>query len=154
MQLKDVLDKNIICIDLDVNNKDEALHSLSQLLFDRHYIEDVAVFVKDIYERESEGITGIGHGIAIPHGKSSSAVKPGIAIATLKEPIKWETLDEGDVDTIFLFCVTNDKDFGRNHMLLLSKIAAKLADDELIEKIRKVTSEDEMISYLTGEKTI
>ncbi|MBE7722518.1 MAG: PTS sugar transporter subunit IIA [Lacrimispora celerecrescens] len=152
MQLKDVLDERIIRIGLDVKDKNEALNRLSQLLYENHYIDNVDEFVKDIYLREAEGVTGIGGGIAIPHGKSLSAKQPGIAIATLKAPIQWETLDEGDVDTIFLFCVNADKDFGRNHMLLLSKVAAKLADDELIHKIRKVSSCKEMISYLTGEK--
>lgn len=152
MQLKDVLDENIIRIGLEAKDKQEAINRMSQLLYENHYIDDVEEFVKDIYLRESQGVTGIGNGIAIPHGKSLSAKSPGIAIATLKEPIRWETLDGGTVDTIFLFCVSADQDFGRNHMLLLSKVAAKLADDELIHKIRKVGSGSDMIAYLTGEK--
>lgn len=152
MQLKDVLDQNIIRIGLEAKDKDEAIKRMSQLLYENRYIDDVEGFVKDIYLRESEGITGIGNGIAIPHGKSLSAKYPGIAIATLKDPIQWETLDGGTVDTIFLFCVSADQDFARNHMLLLSKVAAKLADDDLVGKIRKVSSGSDMISYLTGEK--
>lgn len=152
MQLKDVLDEKIIRIGLEAADKNEAIGRMSQLLYENHYIDDVEEFVRDIYLRESEGITGIGNGIAIPHGKSLSAKYPGIAIATLKEPIRWETLDGGTVDTIFLFCVNAGREFGRNHMLLLSKIAAKLADDDLIHKIRKADSGSDMISYLTGEK--
>lgn len=152
MQLKDVLDQKIICIGLEAKDKEEVINRMSRLLYENHYIDDIEEFVKDIYLRESEGITGIGNGIAIPHGKSLSAKYPGIAIATLKEPIQWETLDGGTVDTIFLFCVSADQDFARNHMLLLSKIAAKLADDDMIQKIRKVTSGSDIISYLTGEK--
>lgn len=152
MELKDVLDKNIIRIGLNVKDKDDALNQMAKLLYDAHYIDNVNEFVKDIYVRESEGITGIGNGIAIPHGKSDSATQPGIAIATLTHPIEWETLDEGDVDTIFLFCVSSDNNFARNHMLLLSKVAGKLADDDLLIKIRKVTSSDDLIAYLCGEK--
>lgn len=152
MQLKDVLDVKIIRIGLEARNKDEAISCMTQLLYENHYIDDKDEFIKDIYLRESEGITGIGNGIAIPHGKSLSAKIPGIAIATLSHPIQWETLDGGTVDTIFLFCVNADQNFGRNHMLLLSKVAAKLADDDLIEKIRKVNSCSDMIAYLTGEK--
>ena len=152
MQLKDVLDARIIRIGLDIKDKDDALNRMSQLLYENDYINDVGGFVKDIYLREAQGATGIGNGIAIPHGKSLNAKHPGIAIATLRNPIEWETLDEEDIDTIFLFCVNADQNCIRNHMLLLSKVAAKLADDELVKKIRGVTSSDEMISYLTGEK--
>lgn len=152
MQLRDVLDEKIIRIGLKAENKDEAIGRMAQLLYENQYIDDIESFVRDIYLRESEGITGIGNGIAIPHGKSPSARQPGIAIATLEKPILWETLDGGTVDTIFLFCVNANRDFARNHMLLLSKVAAKLADDDLIDKIRKVSSGRDMISYLTDEK--
>lgn len=152
MKLKEALDKRNIKIGLNVQNKDEALKRLSQLLYENKYIDSVEEFIKDVYVREAEGVTGIGGGIAIPHGKSLSAKQPGIAIATLKTPIHWETLDGGDVDTIFLFCVNVDNDFAKNHIILLSKVAAKLADDELVKKIRGVTSGEDMISYLTGEK--
>ncbi len=152
MQLKDVLDERIIHIGLDVKDKDDALNLMSQLLYENGYIDDAGGFVKDVYLREKEGATGIGNGIAIPHGKSQSTKQPGIAIATLRKSIEWETLDDEEIDTIFLFCVADDQDCNRNHMLLLSKVAAKLADDELVRKIRRVSSKEEMISYLTGEK--
>lgn len=152
MELKDVLDKRIIRIGLVGRDKDDVLNKMSKLLFDSGYIDDVEAFVKDIYLREAQGVTGIGNGIAIPHGKSASAKQPGIAIATLSHPIEWETLDEKDVDTVFLFCVSSDKNFERNHMLLLSKVAAKLADDELLAKIRRVDRSEEMVAYLCGEK--
>lgn len=152
MELRDVLDKRIIKIGLDGRDKDDVLHKMAKVLLDNEYIDDLDEFIKDIYLREAEGVTGIGNGIAIPHGKSDSAKQAGIAIATLNQPIKWETLDEKDVDTVFLFCVSSDKNFERNHMLLLSKVAAKLADDELLIKLRKAKSSDEMVAYLSGEK--
>ncbi|MFI3283884.1 MAG: PTS sugar transporter subunit IIA [Erysipelotrichaceae bacterium] len=151
MELKDVLDKNLVKIGLDVKNKDDALHQLANVLCENGYIDDVSIFVKDIYLREEEGVTGIGNGIAIPHGKSDSAQRPGIAIARLKNPIKWETLDGNDVDTIFLFCVSTDANFARNHMLMLSKVAAKIADDDLLERVKTSTTSEQLISYMTGE---
>lgn len=152
MELRDVLDHRIIKIGLDGIDKDDVLYKMGKMLLEHNYIDDLEEFVKDIYLREAEGVTGIGNGIAIPHGKSVSAKQAGIAIATLNQPIKWETLDEKDVDTVFLFCVSSDKNFERNHMLLLSKVAAKLADDELLVKLRKAKSSDEMVAYLSGEK--
>ncbi len=151
MNLRDVLDEKIIRIGMDAKDKDDALHKLASLLYEHGYIDDVEGFVKDVYLRESQGVTGIGQGIAIPHGKSENAKNLGIAIATLKDPIEWETLDGERVDTIFLFCVSSDSNFERNHMLLLSRVAARLADEELLEKIRRALSPQEMIRLLAEE---
>ena len=93
----------------------------------------------------------MGQGIAIPHGQSKSAKKLGVAIARLQDPMEWESFDEEPVDTIFLFCVSSDANFARNHMLLLSRIAARLADDDLIVELKGVTSAQEFIDVLTGE---
>lgn len=151
MKLRDVLDEEIICLGMQATDKDDALHKMAHILLDHDYIDDVDEFVKDIYLREKEGETGMGMGIAIPHGQSKSAKKLGVAIARLKDPIEWESFDEEPVDTIFLFCVSSDSNFARNHMLLLSKIAARLADDDLVMQLKGVTSSQELINLLTGE---
>ena len=151
MELRDIVDENIIRIGLDAKDKDDALHKMAGLLYENQYIDDIEGFVKDVYAREAEGETGLGQGVAIPHGESKNAQKLGVAIVTLNHPIEWETLDGGKVDTIFLFCVSSDANFARNHMLLLSKIAARLADDDLLKQIRVASSSCEMIALLAGE---
>ena len=148
MDLNDILDERIITIGLDAKDKEDALYQMSEQLYQQGYIDNVEEFVKDIYAREAEGVTGIGQGIAIPHGKSKSAARLGIAIATLKKPIAWETLDGEDVKAIFLFCVSNDADFERNHMVMLSRVAARLADDELIAKVITSQSSQELIHMM------
>lgn len=151
MELREILDKNIIRIGLEAASKDDALKKMSKLLYENGNIDDVDQFVKDIYLREQEGITGIGNGVAIPHGKSGSVNRIGVAIATLKEGIEWETLDGNKVNMIFMFCVGNDVNAARDHLVLLSKVAAKLADDELLEKISKAGSPDDVVAYLGGD---
>lgn len=148
MELREVLNKNIIKIGLNAKDKEDVLYKMAELLRQENYIKDVDLFVKDVYLREAEGCTGIGNGIAIPHGKSASAKQVGIAIATLASPIEWETLDGNPVDTVFLFCVSDDSNFARNHMILLSRVAAKLADDDLLLKIRRAKSDLEIINLL------
>ena len=122
LNLKEVLDERVITTALDVKDKEEALRKMSGMLLANGYIADVDQFMEDIYLREAEGITGIGNGVAIPHGKSKSVTRIGIAIAKLKQAIAWESLDNQKVDLIFLFCVSSDKDFAKNHMRLLSKV--------------------------------
>ena len=150
MELREILDENIIRIDLDASSKDEAIKKMSNILYENGYISNINQFVNDIYLREQQGVTGIGNGVAI-HGKSGSVTKIGIAIATLKEEIEWETLDGNKVKTIFLFCVNDDTNSDKTHLTLLSKVAAKLADDELLLKINNAKSVDEIVDCLGGD---
>lgn len=146
MELKEVLDKRIIDLNLKASNKDEAIRELAAKLKDANYIGDIEEFVKDIYVRESEGTTGIGNFVAIPHGKSDSVTQVGIAIGKLPQEIEWETLDGKGVKLIFLFAVSNDHEYARNHMKLLAEIARTLGNDEAIEKLLNATDVDELIS--------
>ncbi len=151
MELKEILDKNIIRVGLEAKSKDDAIKKMSAILCGNGYIDDVDEFVQDIYLREQEGVTGIGNGVAIPHGKSGSVTRIGIAIATLKNDIEWETLDDGKVNTIFLFCVSNDANSARDHLVLLSKVAAKLADDDLLHRVSTAETAEDIVRYLVEE---
>lgn len=151
MELNEILDEKVISICLDVRTKDEALKAMSTLLKKERYIEDVDTFVQDIYMREAEGVTGIGNGVAIPHGKSDSVKRIGIAIATLAHPIAWESLDDNPVDLIFLFCVSTDADFAHNHMRMLSRVAGKIADDDLLILIKKSRTPKCIVSLMAGK---
>lgn len=146
MELKEVLDERVIDLNVKATNKKEAIEVLAQKLKDANYIGDVDEFVKDIYLREAEGVTGIGNYVAIPHGKSDSVTQVGIAIGKLENEIEWETLDDKGVKLIFLFAVSNDHEYARNHMLLLAEIARKLGNDEAIEQLLASQTVEELIS--------
>lgn len=148
MELKNILDERIIDLSVKANNKDEALKHLACLLKENGYISKIDEFVNDIYIRESEGITGIGDGIAIPHGKSDEVTKIGIAIGKTEHYIEWESIDNKPVNIIFLFCVSNDVEFAKNHLMLLAKVAGKLGNDGVIEKIKKAKNKHEIIDAL------
>lgn len=146
MNLSDVLDKNIVITGMEAKDKMDILCQLANILKQNDYIEDEAEFVEDILKREEEGITGIGQGLAIPHGKSKTVKKVGVAIANLKNKIEWESLDDEKVSTVVLFCVSDDDSFARNHMILLSQVAAKLANDDLLYTIKNSVDPEEIIS--------
>lgn len=74
-------------------DKEDALKKMIKMLLDAGYIDDAEGFYEDVLLRESQGITGIGNYIAIPHGKSSFVSKVGISIAKLNNEIQWETND-------------------------------------------------------------
>lgn len=140
MNLSNILDEKIICIDMPAKNKDEAITNLSQKLKDAGYIDDVKSFKTDIYYRESLGITGIGDYIAIPHGKSDSVEKIGVAIAKLENEIEWETLDDKGVRIVFLFAVSNNNEYAEKHLELLAEIASKLGNEQAVSNLLKAKS--------------
>lgn len=152
MELREVLDKDVVQVNLEARDKEDALRKMSAILKRENYIEDIEDFVQDIYVREAEGVTGIGNGVAIPHGKSNSVKRIGIAIAKLLNPIEWETLDGNPVDLIFLFCVSNDNNFAENHMRVLSRVAGRIADDDLLQSIKESKTSQEIVNLMAGEK--
>ena len=125
------------------NSKEEALIDLANLLLENEYITDIEGFMKDIYDREAEGQTGIGNYIAIPHGKSDFVQKLGVAIGISEEEIPWETLDGNGVKGIILFAVGNDNEGAQNHLKLLSLFARKLGNDEVIKKLLHASKREE-----------
>lgn len=142
MEVKNIVDINTIRTNMNAKSKEEAIQELAQVLLENEYIKDIEEFKKDIYAREAIGQTGIGNYIAIPHGKSDSVEKIGVAIGITQEEIAWETLDGKGVKGIILFAVGND-DGAQSHLKLLSLFARKLGNDEVIEKmLQSKNSED------------
>lgn len=144
MELKDVLDERIIDLNMEAKNKDEAIRHLAAKLKDANYIGDVDEFVKDIYLRESEGVTGIGNFVAIPHGKSDSVTQVGIAIGKVQDEIEWETLDGNGVKLIFLFAVGNDNENAKTHLRLLAEVARTLGNDDAVEALLNASTVEDL----------
>ena len=151
MVLSEVLSENIIDLELQAKSKEDVIDELSYLLFKNGKIDSVEDFVQDVMEREKEGVTGLGKGIAIPHGKSESVIKTSIAIGRTKEPIKWESLDDEPVNIIILFAVKNT-DANTTHIKMLQNIAICLADDEFMIKLQGATSSAEMIQLFVEKE--
>ena len=155
MPLNDILNADIIDLNVEGTTKDEVLHYMANVLLKNGYINDVDLFVKDIYEREAEGPTGMGSGISIPHGKSNSVTRNGIMIGKTVNPIRWESSmsEDGYQDThlIFLFCVSADAEFARNHMMLLSELAGKLGNDVRVTKLAQAQSKEEILHLILCE---
>lgn len=127
--------------------KQEVLKELCELLEKGGYVSDADEFLKNVYFRETEGVTGIGQGIAIPHGKSEAVIQTTVAVAILEEEIEWETLDDLPVNVIILFAV-RDTDANTAHILLLQQVAIMLADDNFIDKIQNVQSIDQLYNLM------
>lgn len=148
MELDNILDEKLISIEADYKNKDAVLKGLVELLNNADYINNSFDFLEAVYNREKEGLTGIGNLIAIPHGKSESVSRPGIAITTLKKKIEWESLDDNGVQIVFLIAVGTDD--SKAHLTLLSQIARKLGNDEINSKLLNAQSKKQIMKILTS----
>jgi fructose-specific phosphotransferase system IIA component len=138
---------------MKATTKDEALKELTELLYDSGTLSNKEEFLEDVYYRETLGSTGIGNGIAIPHGKSKFVNKTSIAFGKTRSDIKWETLDGKPVNFIILFAVT-ESDKNSVHVRLLSKVAARLGDDEVCEALLGAKSSEEVYEIFTSSDEI
>lgn len=138
-----VMNSSRINLDLKAKNKDEVFKEMSEMFFEDGCINNMDEFIKDLYIREEEGMTGVGDGIAIPHGKSDSVVHTSISIGRANHDIEWNTMDEKPVRVVIMFAVRSvDK---TKHVILLSQVAQALCDENVIEKLMTVKTKEEVI---------
>ncbi|MBU6113411.1 PTS sugar transporter subunit IIA [Mammaliicoccus lentus] len=147
INLKKIINKDLMIINSQATDKDTILKELCLLLQEKKYINDYQSFLNDIYLREKEGVTGIGDGIAIPHGKSISVDETTVAIAVLKDEIEWETLDDQDVKVVILFAV-KDTDATTTHIVLLQKVATLLARETFIKQLKNIENKEELYDLI------
>lgn len=154
MSFIEILDENIVDLNIKLSTKKDVLEHLTNLLMEAGYISDKEEFLSDIYLRESEGITGIGGGIAIPHGKSNSVNKTGIAVGKCQSNVEWTSLDGKPVKIIFLFSVSKDK-YNKDHLKLLGELAGSLGKKSTTQKLSEMTTFKDLIdAFSEDEKTI
>lgn len=152
MVVMDIFDERVIDLNMKVKDKDEAIRHLSNLLKKAGYISDIEAFVADIYLRESEGVTGIGEHIAIPHGKSESVTRIGIAIGKTDNMIEWESLDNKPVNIIFLFAVSSSM-YDTEHLKLLGDLATRLGRNNTIKRLSEMKNFEDLIeAFQDGEQ--
>ncbi len=142
LNLENVLSHDCIVLTSNSQTKKEVIEELTDLLIAQNRVEDKNVFLRDVYEREELGSTGFENGIAIPHGKSAAVTKTSIAVARVKSPIEWDSLDEEPVDLIFLFAVASE-DQSDNHVKLLATVSMVLCDDDKVASLKTCTDPEQ-----------
>ncbi|MFU0825876.1 PTS sugar transporter subunit IIA [Clostridium sp.] len=143
MLTKDMFSENRVCFNLKATNKDEVIKELIQILYDDGKIIDKEKFRKAVLKREKEFSTGIGMGIAIPHGKSNAVKEPAIAFGRSNKGIDYESMDDKPAHLFFLIAVP--KESSDIHLRALSEISRKLMHTEIREQLFKSQSFEEFI---------
>lgn len=148
MNVSEVLKKENIVTKLDAKTKEEALSALVDVLCASGNIKSRDEFLKDVLDRESVSTTGIGNGIAIPHGKSTNVSETTVAVGRLLSSVEWKSVDDAPVEFVVLLAV-NDNDKTGVHVKILSEIARKLASEENCKKLLNAKDADEIISIFS-----
>jgi nitrogen PTS system EIIA component len=145
--MRELLSVDSVMIGLDAENKKEALQKLAAQAADichqtEHDIFDV------VWEREKLGTTGVGQGIAIPHGKLAGLDKVYGFFARLKTPIEFEAIDDRPVDLLFMLLAPEGA--GADHLKALAVVSKALRDPGLCQDLRKMTQEKMIVEKLAA----
>ena len=146
MKIIDLLDEKSIRLNAAASSKKEALNQIINLISQSGNITNKEEYKKIVFKREEQGTTGIGEGIAIPHGKSSKVKKATLAAMVLPNGVDFEALDNKKVNLMFLIAAPETKD--NIHLEVLSRLSALLMDEKFRGKLRRAKSPKEFLKYI------
>lgn len=146
MKITELLDRRSILLNGAPASKKDALDQMIALMVKSGKIRDEEAYRQEVYRREEEGTTGIGEGIAIPHGKCDAVIKPGLAAMVIPNGVDFDSLDGQPVHLIFLIAAPNTKD--NIHLDVLSKLSMLLMDEKFVENLKNAKTVDEFLEIV------
>ena len=146
MKITDILAKESVMLNASANDKQDALNQIINLIYKTGNIENKEEYKQVVLQREEKGTTGIGEGIAIPHGKSNVVKKASLAAMVIPNGVDFEALDNKKVNLMFLIAAPETKD--NVHLEVLSRLSALLMDEKFREKLKGAKTPEEFINYI------
>mgnify|MGYP000765743981 FL=1 len=146
MRITDLLDKRSISLTAAPKSKEEALNEAIALMAESGKINDTEGYRRQVFAREEESTTGVGEGIAIPHGKCAAVNRPGLAAMVIKDGVDFESLDGEPVTLLFLIAAPDTKD--NVHLDVLSKLSMMLMDEEFTKNLRNASTAEEFLEII------
>ncbi len=152
MKITDLLSEEAIQINGMANSKNEVIDKMVDLMTKNGNINDKEKYKQAVLKREEEGTTGIGEGIAIPHGKSDAVSKPGLSAMVVPNGVEFNSLDGQPAKLLFLIAAPNTKD--NVHLDVLSRLSTLLMDTEFRSALLNAKSPKEFLACIDrAEKT-
>ena len=146
MTLADIIDARAILPGLKVQNKKQLLQELSQALSSLVAI-DARVIFDALLQREKLSSTGLGQGIAIPHGRLPSITRVYGVFARLVNPVAFESVDGEPVDLVF--ALISPEQSGADHLTALARVSRLFRDSATLKKLRGTENTDGIYAILT-----
>lgn len=133
---------------MPATSKKRLLEKISALLHeDEPELDETAAF-QSLIERERLGSTGIGDGVALPHGRLKGLTKAVGAFATLEQEMDYDAVDKKPVKMVFALLVPENAD--EEHLKILAQLASIFSKQEMREKLLRARNDKEIYEYLTG----
>ena len=144
MKIQDLLRKDVMLLDLQATEKTAVIEEMIKSLVDHGYVTDFETFKEGILAREALTSTGLGDGIAMPHSKNSAVKEATVLFAKSNKGVDYESLDGQATDLFFMIAAPE----GANdtHLAALAELSQYLMKDGFADKLRKVSSPDEVIA--------
>ena len=144
MKIQDLLRKDVMLLDLQATEKTAVIEEMIKSLVDHGYVTDFETFKEGILAREGLTSTGLGDGIAMPHSKNSAVKEATVLFAKSNKGVDYESLDGQPTDLFFMIAAPE----GANdtHLAALAELSQYLVKDGFADKLRKVSSPDEVIA--------
>jgi nitrogen PTS system EIIA component len=146
MEIQDILNEQCVVTSLKATSKKQALSELARLAAEKTGLPEREIF-DVLLERERLGTTGVGDGIAIPHGKLPELEKLFGCFARLEAPVAFDSTDNQPVDLVFLLLAPESA--GADHLKALARISRVLRDSLHCDKLRTAASADKIYTLLT-----
>lgn len=150
MEVCDLLTADAVLVKLNVASKKQALQEIARRAAAVTGLEERAIF-DTLLERERLGSTGVGKGIAIPHGKLPGLTHPRGIFARLAKPVDFDSIDDQPVDIIFTLLAPTDA--GADHLKALARVSRLFRSQEICEKLRGSDHADALYGLLTEPTT-
>lgn len=146
MQVSELLELERISCNTHAASKKRVLEQLSELLADNQGdLTQIKVF-DSLLSRERLGSTGLGHGVAIPHGRVKESDRTLLALIKLDQGIDYDAVDNQPVDLLFALLVPEHST--DEHLQLLSQLAEMLSDPALVERLRSATDSGSLLDTI------
>ncbi|HHW13187.1 MAG TPA: PTS transporter subunit EIIA [Firmicutes bacterium] len=145
MKVGDLLNSQLINLELKATSKEEAINELAALMAAGGYLHDVDEYIAAVMEREAIGSTGVGMGVAIPHGKSKAVREACVAFGKSEPGVDFSGPD-GPAHLIFLIAVPENAD--NQHLKILANLSRMLIHEEVRSKLKQATSHEEVLNAL------
>ncbi|MFP4144382.1 MAG: PTS sugar transporter subunit IIA [Phycisphaeraceae bacterium] len=146
MRLTDILQPDCIKVPLAATAKEAAIYELVDLLAEQTAVSDSDKLKEAVWQRETTRTTGIGHGIAIPHGKSEGVDKLRMAVGIAAEPLEFGAIDNRPVELVLLLASPIDQT--GPHIQALARISRMLTDDDFRQSLKKAESPEQVFEMI------
>lgn len=147
MNIEEMITIRTVEFDLDLKTQQEVLEKITDILFEDNRINNKEDILKGYIEREIESTTGIGFGLAIPHCKVESVIKPTIVFLKLKNAVDWNSLDEEPVNIVIGLAIPK-KDEGTLHLEILGRLASNLMEEDFKNTLFSIDDKNKLVAFL------